>query len=205
MGWRRSLQRALDRDGSSRRREDGKRADRQTSRDHETWPADGRTDELTAAGNRQSGQTIARHRQRHRRRHRPGQGTQDGILFRLRHAENSWGAKLSFGSIIGRVSSAADIAKASPDGRDTQCRRGRQTGRQAGDAVGGGAGVPERSSRCSACISSLACSPARTSQAFCAKGSTGSTGSTGSKWLPRWFERAAAPAGSPDQGAQTAW
>ena len=82
----------------------------QTSRDHETGPADGQTHCWCWRQARQSRQTIARHRHRHqhRRRHRPGQGTQDGILlFRLRHAENSWGAELSFGSNIGRLRGAS--------------------------------------------------------------------------------------------------
>jgi len=48
-------------------------------------------------------------------------------------------------------------------------------------------------------------SPARTSLAFLPEARLLPTGSKGSNWLPRWFERAAAPAGSPDQGAQTAW
>ena len=103
---------------------------RHTDRHHETTRPGLRTDRLSAgAGNRQSRQTIARHR----RRHRPGQGTQDGILsFRLRHAENSWGAELSFGSNIGRLRGASgaspkhrqmDGTDSSADGQTDRAQR----------------------------------------------------------------------------------
>jgi hypothetical protein len=74
-----------------------------TDTHHETTRPGLRTDS-GSAGKRQANdsatQTQTPTQTQTQTQARPGRGTQHGLLFRLRHAENSWGAELSLGSLL---------------------------------------------------------------------------------------------------------
>jgi hypothetical protein len=202
-GWRKSLKRALAVIDTSQRRWSlangnvwqpgrGRREghigeywiERLTDRHHGT---ELRRESLAGAGKRCCTLPQARP-------HRVRDETRRDAATTARHAENSWGAELGLGG---------HLAMRRIGDMNTQTHRqaaGTDSARRAMPWVRS-VSLRVCESVC-ACITVLAYTHPPVA-VFLVWGRARGFDEMG-EWLPRWFERAAAPAGSPDQSAQTA-